>query len=187
MTTSTDVLRYVRSRYSTLGKMQRQKLLYYAQAWHVTWIGASLFQDPVEAWEMGPVAREAWRADTDGGVILNGDALPAGEELSDDQKATVDAIVAFYGRMNGGQLSELTHQEYPWKSAYRDVSPIMRGSVEIKPTVMRQHYSIAAMRGEPRPVKPTGYVREMSVEETRVVAAAELPRWRGVMRLLADR
>ncbi|MHA7153954.1 Panacea domain-containing protein [Arthrobacter sp. TMN-50] len=184
MTNSTDVLRYLRSRYPTTGRMQRQKLLYYSQAWHLTWNGSPLFQDAVEAWELGPVARDAWRADN---ALSNEADLPAGDDLSDDQKATVDAIVAFYGRMTGGQLSDLTHDEYPWKSAYEDVSPIMRGSVEIKPTVMRRHYSIAAMRDDPRPVKPTGHGRQMTVEETRAVAAVELPRWRGVMQLLADR
>jgi uncharacterized phage-associated protein len=184
--TAIEVLNYIRANHATMGKMQRQKLLYYAQAWHLTWNGTPLFTDKVEAWEMGPVVRDAWKVDP------TGDTWPApraGQDTSipDDAKATVEAVIAFYGTMNGTQLSELTHAEFPWKNAYETSSVFNRGQKEIKPATMRGFYTLEALHGRARPQKPALVHASLSAAEVNDIAGRELPRWQGVLDLLADR
>jgi uncharacterized phage-associated protein len=40
---------------SNLTHLKLQKLLYYAQGWHLAFFDVPLFEDPIEAWRHGPV------------------------------------------------------------------------------------------------------------------------------------
>ena len=42
--------------------MRVQKLLYYAQGWHVGIFGRTLFADPLQAWKNGPVVPAVYEA-----------------------------------------------------------------------------------------------------------------------------
>lgn len=187
ITSAVEILNYIRTNHATMGRMQRQKLLYYAQAWHLTWNGTPLFTEKVEAWDMGPVVRDAWRADP------SGETWPAPRPeatvmIPSDAQATVEAVIAFYGTMSGTQLSALTHSEYPWKNAYETSSVFNRGQKEIPPATMRGFYTLEALNGRPRPQKPTVVAQaSLSISEVDEIAAHELPRWQGVLELLAER
>lgn len=185
MTTAIDVLNYIRTHYSTMGRMQRQKLLFYAQSWHLAWNGQPLFPDRVEAWDMGPVVREAWKADPQGETHPTTTADPVG--LDATGKATVDAVVDFYGRMSGTELSALTHAQYPWSNAHANQSVFNMGRSEIKPATMRGFCALEAVKGNPRPQKPTLPSRILTASEVAEVSGQELPRWQGVLELLAER
>lgn len=186
-TTAVEILNYIRTNHATMGKMQRQKLLYYAQAWHVTWNGAPLFAEKVEAWDMGPVVRDAWRADPAGGT-WPAPRPEATETIPAEAQVTVEAVIAFYGTMNGTQLSALTHSEYPWKNAYETSSVFNRGQKEIPLATMRGFYTLEAIKGHPHPRKPAAtHQASLSTAEVDEIAAHELPRWQGVLELLAER
>lgn len=185
MTTATDVLTYIRQNYQTQGKMQRQKLLYYVQAWHLAWNGRQLFSDPVYAWRMGPVVKSAWHADSPD--TTSPTPTPAPVDLSSDAVKTIQAVVAYYGRFSGTELSARTHREQPWLEAYEHVSPIMRGSMEIRPTAMRSFYSLQALEGEERPARPVTQAQTIPLTDLSELMSQELPRWGGVLALLAER
>lgn len=59
-----DVVEYIRHRLPESTPLERHKLAYYVQGWHVTWEGVPLFPERIEAWAHGPVVREVWVADT---------------------------------------------------------------------------------------------------------------------------
>lgn len=186
-TTAVEILNYIRTNHATMGKMQRQKLLYYAQAWHLTWNGSPLFMEKVEAWDMGPVVRDAWKVDPAGGT-WPAPRPEASAEIPSDARATLEAVIAYYGTMNGTQLSELTHSEYPWKNAYETSNMFNKGQKEIRPATMRGFYALEALHGRPRPQKPSQLTPvSLSAIEVDEIAAHELPRWQGVLELLADR
>ena len=43
-----------------ISNLKMQKLLYYAQAWHLVNFRQRLFSDPIEAWDLGPVIRSVY-------------------------------------------------------------------------------------------------------------------------------
>ncbi|MDR1166886.1 MAG: DUF4065 domain-containing protein [Deltaproteobacteria bacterium] len=44
-----------------LTHLKIQKTLYFAQGWRLAHFGYPLFEDPIEAWKHGPVARSVYR------------------------------------------------------------------------------------------------------------------------------
>lgn len=182
MTTSIDVLAYLRSNYDTFGRMQRQKILYYSQAWHLAWFGVPLFNDQVTAWEKGPVVEAAWRVD-----CVWDDNIVGQFQLTDDERATIDAVFAYYGKFNGTQLSELTHSESPWVDNYVDVGLFLKGHKEINRAEMRTFYSMASIAGVDGPRKPIVQGQFADDAALGSVIDAELTRWAGTLRILADR
>jgi uncharacterized phage-associated protein len=189
MTTATDVLRYMRMNYRTLGRAQRQKILYYAQAWSLVWTGRPLFTDEVEAWPQGPVVRDAWKADQSAPSDRTVAETIPGEPLAPQDAETLDAIMAFYGRFSGTALIDMTHEEYPWRHAFHEVGGGYACNQEVSLTDMRRFYSVKAMKDEDVPVKPQydGVCPSTEVGGFREHMQREVTRWQGVNRILADR
>lgn len=184
MTTSVDVLSYLSSTYPTRGRTQRQKLIYYSQSWHLAWYGSPLFSDPIEAFENGPVARRAWRAD----LIWEKDpSLMAMPKIAGMEAAVIDAVWAFYGPMTGTQLSALSHREAPWMDNYLNAELANRGRQEIPMRDMREFFTLKAASGEPTPVQPTLAPAVVSDDYLDQVLAVEAPRWAEAMAILATR
>lgn len=124
MNTAHDVAAYIISKGpAELTAMKLQKLLYYSQAWSLAWDGAALFTDPIRAWDRGPVVGavfDTYRGHRGVRAALAGDPTV----LSASDRATVDAVLGFYGTIDGDTLSELTHLERPWRDAFaRGVRP----------------------------------------------------------------
>jgi uncharacterized phage-associated protein len=111
-----DVAAYILARRSPMTAMKLQKLVYYSQAWSLVWDEAPLFSERVEAWANGPVVRELYEAHRG---MFRVREMPQGrpEALNEDQRETVDAVLKFYGDKPSQWLSDLTHQEAPWRNA----------------------------------------------------------------------
>lgn len=109
-TTAHDVAEFILRECGRISAMKLQKLLYYSQAWSIVWDGVPLFDDPIEAWDGGPVVGDVWRDDRDGRLASSCELTPA-------QAATVRGVLAFYAPFTGSELSEVTHRELPWLDA----------------------------------------------------------------------
>jgi uncharacterized phage-associated protein len=81
------------------------------------------FQENIEAWDQGPVVNEVYQAYRSYGID---DSIPCDElENGNAQKVSVDPeiqwiideVIRNYGPIDGQELSEETHREYPWQSA----------------------------------------------------------------------
>lgn len=123
MATARDVAAHILASKGVMEAMKLQKLVYYAQAWSLAWDGAPLFSEPIEAWDYGPVVPSVpWehRHVTVGLESLLGANAAA---LSANERAVVDAVVAFYGEMSASTLSDLTHREEPWRKHYQALRP----------------------------------------------------------------
>lgn len=115
-----------------------QKLVYYAQAWHLVWDDEPLFRDSIHAWANGPVCPKLYdkhrRRFTVGTVGGNSD------RLNDDQRESIKVVVKHYGEWTGQQLSDLTHEEPPWRDARKGLSPRERGKRVIPHDAMAEYY-----------------------------------------------
>lgn len=113
-----DVAREIRRRLGTgIGAKKLQKLLYYCQAWHLTWTGEPLFDERIVAWDMGPVVAQHWADEK-----YQPGARRTPRELGGDQSSIIDYVLERYGHLNGDQLEQMTHDEAPWRDAGRNAA-----------------------------------------------------------------
>lgn len=117
-----DVARYILEKQGTMSTMKLQKLCYYAQAWSLVWDDNPLFNEEFEAWANGPVCRPLFLK-TQGKFLVSKDDETGGENnLTDEQKDTINHVLDHYGDKNAQWLSQLTHMEEPWKMARTGLS-----------------------------------------------------------------
>lgn len=111
-----DVAAFILAELGRVGTMKLQKLVYYSQAWSLVWDGRPIFPEKIEAWDRGPVVRELYHQHARMPFI---ERLDHGDpsKLSDEERASLRAVLAFYGRRTEWWLSELTHREPPWLEA----------------------------------------------------------------------
>lgn len=139
MASAHDVAAYILEKRRPLSAMKLQKLVYYSQAWSLVWDDRPLFRERIEAWANGPVVRELY--DRHRGMFEIHE-WPGGDPraLDEDARSTVDAVLEFYGGRNAQTLSDMTHNEEPWKEARRGLPDGLRGDSEITLASMAEYY-----------------------------------------------
>ncbi|MEQ9487164.1 Panacea domain-containing protein [Coleofasciculus sp. F4-SAH-05] len=95
--------------------LKLQKLLYYAQGFHLALFNQPLFREEIKAWQYGPVIEEIYHAYK--GYSRN--PLPDPENfnpevISPEIKNLIDEVYSVFGKYTGTVLANLTHQEKPW-------------------------------------------------------------------------
>jgi uncharacterized phage-associated protein len=179
MVAARDVAAHIEHRLPGLTEFALFKILYYAQAWHVTWEGTKLFPERIEAWRNGPVAASLWRE------RQKDPRPPRAVPLPEDVRHIVDSIVAFYGHMPGGDLVDLTHAEDPWMEARRGLPDNVGSDEEVTSQSMRRYYTLKLARGESAPRRPQ--IDERYDNEAVMTAAeCEFPRWSETLDRLAQ-
>lgn len=179
MTSAVDVVRYIKSLgHSFYGEMQAHKLLYYAQAWTLAWDGRALFDDPIEAWQNGPVVRDV-RFRTH--VAADQDV-----PLTAQEKENVAAVVAHYGGISGSALGDMTHQESPWRTVWGDRADGDRCSDPIPLDLMRSEYTLQSMRGDGPQRHVVADLPLASRPDVLGRAREASKRWRKTLALLAE-
>lgn len=142
--------RVVANRFLTLAEqegraltpMQVLKLVYIAHGWNLALYDRPLIDQPVEAWQYGPVIRDLYNSMKGwGGGHVRG-PLEVGyggnaEELSAEENDLVGQVFRLYGRKNGVALSRITHApNTPWQQIY---TPGQHGIV-IPTDLIAEHY-----------------------------------------------
>lgn len=101
-----------------LSNLKLQKLLYYAQGYHLARHDAPLFVDPIQAWSNGPVVEKVYRAFKKHG---SGDlSLPKEDEFDwpDVDEDTTQFLIQIWDQLGcfaAWRLRDMTHSETPWK------------------------------------------------------------------------
>lgn len=106
-----DIAAELRARHPGLLVKKLHKLLYYCQGHHLAVHGQPLFSETIEAWDMGPVVAELWRAEK------RGTPQPSRQELGEAELNTICYTLSRYGELTGRDLENLTHSEEPWQRA----------------------------------------------------------------------
>ncbi len=138
-----DVAALILKRSGSMTTMKLQKLVYYCQAWSLVWDEEPIFREEICAWANGPVVPRLFAYHRREFMIRSihrriGDP----DNLSKDQVETVDAVLKFYGGKSAQWLSDLTHNEAPWRDARRGLGDDDRRSPVIALDSMREYYSI---------------------------------------------
>ncbi|MEB9610033.1 DUF4065 domain-containing protein [Bacillus cereus] len=96
--------------------LKLQKLVYYAQGFHLRDVGIPLFNDNLLAWAHGPVVRNLYDDYKHLGYFtINSEPFENNNNQLDNWEiATIDRVWEQYGHLDGKLLEELTHQEDPW-------------------------------------------------------------------------
>ena len=102
---------------SGIDHLKLQKLVYYAQAFHLGSEAEPLFDDSLHAWRYGPVSPELWsQYRYRRGLIEPPDASGA-ETLTDRQREVVELVYERFRDLSGIELAHRTHEEAPWQQA----------------------------------------------------------------------
>jgi len=101
--------------------LKLQKLVYYAQGYHIAMFDKPLFSDEIQAWLHGPVVPSLYRTYKEHGS----GAIPCPSDLdisiySQQQKDFLDEIYKIYGQYSASALRAFTHNESTWISASKN-------------------------------------------------------------------
>lgn len=189
-TTAVDVAQYVYDRLGWVDAWRLEKLVYFAQAWHLAWDGRPLFDADFEAWPDGPVERDLHRINKyqrDGHL---GRTLPGANPgaLTAHSRAIIDAVLAYYGKVSRAQLITLTHDDSPWLHARGDLPPKAPSSARLSKAEMRRCYTQKVVTGaRDIPTAPAAEAAVVSAAGYSDAVTYQLGRWSGALALLADR
>ena len=135
-----DVAAYILERRGAMSAMKLQKLVYYSQAWSLVWDDRPLFPERIEAWASGPVSPDLYSLHRGRFELAD---WPWGNPKALDAPAreTIDLVLEAYVELNAQRLSDLTHEEAPWRAARAGLLPGDRGNREITLEAMMEYYS----------------------------------------------
>ena len=104
--------------------MQVVKLVYLAHGWFLGFYPKTpLISHDVEAWRLGPVVREVYKAFRPQGVIMSRHAIdgkkPYRADFSEDALEIIDSVFEEYTNISVFALSAITHKPgTPWSVIY---------------------------------------------------------------------
>jgi uncharacterized phage-associated protein len=105
--------------------MKVQKLLYYSQSLHLVLYDRPLFDEEIQAWRYGPVCPPAYKFYSE--FEANQLPIPNKEEslrsLPDGIKELLEEVWEYFGGYHAYRLSNMTHEEFPWKKARKGLPP----------------------------------------------------------------
>ena len=142
----------------SVSPLKLQKMLYYAQAWHMVFFGRdnTLFPDVPQAWVNGPVYPVIYNAYKDkvSGMCDHLDARSFGEtdaclgleavarklDLTERQVELLESVINLYGSKTQNQLVLFTHSEKPWTEKREGLRPYEKSTMELSLDTMYQYY-----------------------------------------------
>ena len=143
MASAHDVAAFVLNKIAPMTALKLEKLVYYSQAWSLVWDEAPLFNERIEAWAGGPVVPALYYHHR-GQFEVTKWTLGNPDNLSQNQKDTIESVLKFYADKTSQALSDLTHQEDPWIKARTGLAPLERGNREITLADMAEYYGSLA-------------------------------------------
>lgn len=98
-----------------ISNLKLQKLVYYAQGFHLAMYNKPFFEEPILAWEHGPVVESLYHEYKEHGS--NGIPSPENFEIeifNPDQIELLKEVYDVYGQFSAWKLRNMTHSERPW-------------------------------------------------------------------------
>ena len=130
----------------TISPMKLQKLLYYAQAWHLVKFDKPLFKDKIEAWLHGPTVPAVYeRFDN-----AYRDSIPFEKmfrkeydypRLPIELEDFLGEIFFKFGEHSAWYLETLSKKELPWRKARNGTPMLSQCHNEITQESMKCYYS----------------------------------------------
>lgn len=116
-----------------ISNLKLQKLVYYAQGFHLALFNEELFNERIEAWDHGPVVPPLYGEYK----CYGAGAIPKSDDfdslsLTDEQKELINEVYEVYGQFSAWKLRNMTHDETPWRDT--------PNSEIIEPSKMREYF-----------------------------------------------
>lgn len=138
----------------SITNLKLQKLVYYAQAWHLALYNRPLFQGYFQAWAHGPLLPKLYyqyrqfRWQPIQRPDLNEESLDKLEQkLGNRLIDFLEDIISKYFGLTAHELEALTHSEEPWKTARAGLSKTKASDNFIKNKDMIDYYKQIAQNG----------------------------------------
>lgn len=123
---------------SFISNLKLQKLVYYAQAWHIALYGEPLFPEEFQAWVHGPVIPSLYQKyKSFGWQPIVEDANP---RLPEGVIQFLEEVVDEYFACDAYELEQMTHAEDPWNLARGDLPPDAPSNEIIEKAWMKEYY-----------------------------------------------
>ena len=98
--------------------LKLQKLIYYAQGFHLAMYDTPFFKDPILAWDHGPVVKTIYEKYKEYGSM----PIPPDREsdldevFTEQQRALLEDVCNVYGQFSAWKLRNMTHAEPPYNN-----------------------------------------------------------------------
>ncbi len=122
--------------------LKLQKMVYYAQAWHLALYGEPLFDAQFQAWPHGPANYELFKRFED----YKYNPIPAEAAnnslgaIPAEKAEFLDEIWDVFGKYTAKALENMTHVETPWIEARGALPPELASQTVISEETMRDYY-----------------------------------------------
>jgi uncharacterized phage-associated protein len=130
-----------------ISNLKLQKVLYYAQGWHMALKGKPLFSMKFKAWVHGPVLPEIWhdyKKFSYKPIIMD----VAKPDLPPETEKFLRDIASIFFPLDAYELELATHRELPWLRARRGLAPDAQSNTSINDADMLLHFSSLAKSNE---------------------------------------
>jgi uncharacterized phage-associated protein len=98
-----------------LSNLKLQKLLYYAQGFHLALYGDALFPEEIKAWQHGPVVESVYHQYKQYGAgAIPIPKIPDFSIYTPEIRELLDEIYNVFGQFSAWKLRNLTHDEPPY-------------------------------------------------------------------------
>lgn len=134
-----------------LNVLKLHKLLYYVQAWHLTFRKGRCFDSEFQAWVHGPVNRSIYNRFREKSMYSSVRTRDVRDEFDIDNlpksiKRHIDSVLEKYAEFTDDQLEEMTHRERPWIAARDGYDSKDRCEEVISDAVMAEYYGARLKR-----------------------------------------
>lgn len=110
---------------SGISNLKLQKLIYYAQGYHLAIYGSELFPEAIEAWTHGPVCPDVYHMYKQFGSATISTVVAGNPQvLSQTQIEFLDEVYQVFGQFSAWKLRNMTHAEAPWLAHEADAGVI---------------------------------------------------------------
>ena len=125
----------------SITNLKLQKLLYYAQGFHLALHGTPLFDEEIEAWAHGPVVPEVYKEyRTNGYFDIKDKYSERTITLTKEQKLLINDIWEIFKLYNGKELERLSHSEDPWIIARGNLAEYATSDEVITTDSIREYF-----------------------------------------------
>lgn len=140
-----DVISYIFEKQEEVTPLELQKLLYYIQGIFLSIYRRPIFEEDCQAWVHGPVYSDVYYLfndflynpiDDPRFALLEGIA----DNLSNDEKATINLVLNTFGMYVGKILERITHKEDPWIEARKGLEKDERSNEIISKEDIRKYF-----------------------------------------------
>jgi uncharacterized phage-associated protein len=150
---SLKLAEYIVFKGGAMSHLKLQKLLYYAQAYHLAYFETELIEDDFEAWVHGPVSRKLYNQVKDFSILYNEIKYvedPSSQHIKDfvksrltsEQLSLTNDVLTSLAKKSGLELENMTHSETPWLKARLGYGPAEKCTKVIFKEDIKEYFQV---------------------------------------------